>query len=148
MAIPSQKTIVWLGERTVLPPGHVLYLNIKYSEEFTKRVREISSQLFVSRGIYIYIVYIVYQTAGTTSPEPFSWIPLHHNFFFFICITFWYDFIGSTNVFMATLFFFQNKQLTSICSIWKMREPFYEILCTVRLIKRYWNPVNTGTELW
>ena len=47
-----------------------------YAGEFTKRVQEKSSQLFVT--LYTISIYPSAQkTAETTSPEPFSWTPLY-----------------------------------------------------------------------
>ena len=56
----------------------VLGFSMIYTGEFTERVWEMTSQLFVCRGIdrecmYVY-TYIVEQIAETTSPKLFSWI--------------------------------------------------------------------------
>ena len=43
------------------------------TSEFTYRVREMSSQLFVT--LFTLYLSLCGQTAETTSPEPFLWIP-------------------------------------------------------------------------
>ena len=47
------------------------------TRKFTKRVREMSSQLFIT--VYTRSIHPCTQTAETTSPKPFSLIPLYIN---------------------------------------------------------------------